>query len=66
MRVDVRARKCVHVYNRIKTGEREKTVLLSTQAFITTFLRVLKWFRTGPEMSTAYMTCTDKNAVENS
>ena len=42
MRVDVRARNCVHVYNRIKTGEREKTLLLSTQASIATFLRVLK------------------------
>ena len=41
MRDRVRARKCVHVYNRIKTGRREEIVLLSPHASITTFLRVL-------------------------
>jgi hypothetical protein len=33
--LDVRVRKCMHRYNRIKTGYREKTRLLSLQASIT-------------------------------
>ena len=44
----------------------ENTFVFATGVYYNVVFMSYKWFRTYPEMPTAYITCTDKGAVENS
>jgi hypothetical protein len=57
---------CARVHSNRNGLTGENTFAFATGVYYNVVFKSSKWFRTCPEMPTAYITCIEKGAVENS